>query len=297
MNFKSWFAGTLTLAFVSMNLISCGPGEEGNGTGDGGNRDTGANMTISVDGKIFSIPSPFQTAMLIKRAGATYDKKVPNSPDRVKGYATRMQKALNLGVYGADLGYVTMYDQNQDAIAYFQASQKLADDLGVSGAFQKTLIERFKNNIGNKDSMLVLVAGAYRSADNFLKNNDRSDIGALIVAGGWIEALYFAVNVNKSKANEEIKQRIAEQKISLGNLIGLLETYAGREEYAEILNGLRDLKRDFEGVDYRYVYEKPITDEGSKTTTFTSKTTVNITAEQLNSISSKVEGLRSLIVE
>ncbi len=295
MNIKTWNVFAVLLAVLSMNFAGCS--SDPNGDPDGPIIDSPKVITISVDGKIFSIPSPIQTAMLIKRTGANYSKAYLNPADKVNGYATRMQKALNLGVFGADLGYVTMYDQNQDAIAYFQAAQKLAEDLGVSGAFDKNLIERFKNNIGKQDSMLVLVSTAYRSADNFLKNNDRDDVGALIIAGGWIEALHFAVNVNKDKANEEVKQRVAEQKISLGNVIGLLETYAGQEEYAEILNSLRDLKSDFEGVEYKYVYEKPVTDEGNKTTTLMSKTTVNITPEQLSSIGQKVESLRSIIVE
>ncbi|MCC7302376.1 MAG: hypothetical protein IT233_07020 [Bacteroidia bacterium] len=296
MNLKPLKISATFLALFAFSFTGCGPGEEGNGTDDGP-KDSTSVITVSVDGKIFSIPSPIQTAMLIKRSGAGYNKGFLNPADKVNGYSMQMQKALNLGVFGADLGYVTMYDQNQDAIAYFQAAQKLADDLGVSGAFDKALIERFKTNIGKQDSMLVLVSTAYRSADNFLKNNDKNAIGALIITGGWIESLHFAVNVNKDKTNEEVKQRIAEQKISIGNLIGLLETYAGQEEYSEILNGLRELKSDFDKVEYKYVYEKPVTDEGNKLTTFNSKTTVNITPEQLASITAKVESLRALIVE
>ena len=145
--------------------------------------------------------------------------------------------------------------------------------------------------------MLLLVSTAYRSADNFLKNNDKNAIGALIIAGGWIESLYFAVNVNKDKPNEEVKQRIAEQKISLTNVIGLLETYAGQEDYSEILNSLRDLKTDFDAVEYKYVYEKPMTDEAKMLTTITSKTVVNITPDQVTSITGKVANLRALIIE
>ena len=158
MNLKPLKFSIVLAATLSLSFFGCGPGEDGNGPGDGTPIDSPTVMTISVDGKIFSIPSPIQTAMLIKRSGANYNKAYLNPADKVNGYSMQMQKALNLGVFGADLGYVTMYDQNQDAIAFFQAAQKLAEDLGVSGAFDKALIQRFKANIGKQDSMLNLVA-------------------------------------------------------------------------------------------------------------------------------------------
>ena len=122
---------------------------------------------------------------------------------------------MNLGIYGADLGYVTIYDQTQDALGYLNAAKKLADELGVAGAFDAQTIGRFQKNLGNQDSMLVLVGVAYRSSDTYLKNNDRSDVSGLVLAGGWIESLYFATNTYKIKPNEDVKRRIAEQKSSL----------------------------------------------------------------------------------
>ena len=281
------------IASASVIVTGCGPEENGNG-GDSGKADSG-NITVEIKGKIFSIPSPIQTAFLIKKTGAAFDKNILNASENSTSYSTKYQKALNLGAYGCDLGYLTMYDQNGDALKYFVATQKLGDDLDVSAAFDKSLMERFQKNIGKKDSMLVLVSTAYRASDAFLKNNDRSDIGALIIAGGWIEALYFAAQTAKANSNQEIVNRIAEQKTTLGNLVGLLETYAGDEEYSELLSQLKGLQADFEGIEYTYIYNKPTTDEAKKMTIFTSKSEVKITPEQLKSITEKIEALRKLV--
>ena len=284
---------------VTLTFMSCGTGTTGNGDGDGKDTtkiDSNKSLTVSVNGKIFSVPSPIQTAFLIKKTGAPYTKDILNPSGSVNSYSTNYQKAINLGVYGADLGYVTLYDQTQDALGYFKSVKKLADDLGVSSAFDKTLLDRFTKNLGKKDSMLDLVSSAYRASDNFLKNNDRGDVGALIIAGGWIESLYFASNVAKQKNQDEVVRRIAEQKTSLESLIGLMNANAGQEEYAELIKGLQDLKSDFEGITYKYTYDKPTTDEAHKTTTITSRTEVTITPAQLESIAAKVASLRKLIV-
>ena len=258
--------------------------------------DSTQTTILNVNGEIFSIPSPIQTAFLIKGSGAAYSKEILNPSNKASDYSTNFSKALNLGIYGADLGYVTIYDQNQDAIGYLNSAKKLADELGVSGAFDANTIERFAKNLGNKDSMLVLVGVAYRSSVAYLKNNDRSDVSGLVLAGGWLESLYFATNVYKTKPNEDVKRRIAEQKTSLQSLIKLLTQFYSQPEYTEFIDNLNDLSTVFDGVEFKYTYEKPTTDAEKKLTTITSKSEVNITPEQIESITQKVKSIRSQIV-
>ena len=104
-----------------------------------------------------SVPSPVQTAFLISGVGSNYDVTLLNKPTKVGLYSTSFQKAINLGIYGADLGYVTIYDQTQDAIGYLTVVKKISNDLGIDGAFDMALLERFEKNLGVKDSLLVLV--------------------------------------------------------------------------------------------------------------------------------------------
>jgi hypothetical protein len=251
---------------------------------------------INVGGEIFSIPSPIQTALLIKGSGANYDKSILNPSTKSSQYSTNFAKAINLGIYGADLGYVTIYDQSQDAIGFLNAAKKLSDGLGVSAAFDAKTIERFTKNLGNKDSMLSLVGVAYRASDAYLKTNDLSDISGLVLAGGWIESLYFTTGIYKAKPSEELKRRIAEQKLSLSNLVKLMSPYASQPEYTKFIDGLKELSKIYESIELKYTYEKPTTDAAKKITTINSKTDVTITPEQLESITQKVKDIRTQII-
>ncbi|MGZ3863864.1 MAG: hypothetical protein ACXVPN_01990 [Bacteroidia bacterium] len=280
-------------------LVSCG-GDKGKTAGtEEIQEDTTkvvSGAVLNIGGELFSIPSPLQTAMLIQKTGSVYDKTILNSKENINQYATDFAKALNLGIYGADLGYVNMYNKTQDAISYLAAVKKLADELGVSGAFDTQTMERFQKNISNKDSMMMLVGLAYRAGDAFLKQNKRPDISGLILTGGWIESLNFAIAANKAKANEEVRRRIADQKQALASVIKLLSASEAKPEYASLINDLKDLEKDFNAIKYKYVYEKPETDVAAKTTTFNSHTDIEMSPETLNQISSKIENIRKKIV-
>ncbi len=258
--------------------------------------DSTQSTILNVNGEIFSIPSPIQTSFLLKNSGSAYNKSILNPSNKSAGYSTNFSKGVNLGIYGADLGYVTIYDQTQDALGYMKAAQTLADELGVSGAFDPVTMTRFQKNLGNQDSMLSLVGIAYRSSDTYLKNNDRNDVSGLVLAGGWIESLYFATNVYKTKPSEDVKRRIAEQKSSLQSLIKLLTQFYSQPEYTEFVDNLNDLQTVYEGVEFKYTYQKPSIDPVNKMTTINSTTDVKITPEQIESISQKIKSIRSQIV-
>ncbi len=255
-----------------------------------------SGAVLNIGGELFSIPSPLQTAMLIQKTGSVYDKSILNTKENMNQYATDFSKALNLGIYGADLGYVNMYNKTQDAISYLAAVKKLSDELGVSGAFDTQTMERFNKNIANKDSMMVLVGLAYRAGDAFLKQNKRPDISGLILAGGWIESLNFAAAVNKAKPNEEIKRRIADQKQAVSSVIKLLAQFEAQPEYTSLVKELKELGKIYDAIEFKYVFEKPETDVAARITIINSHTDVNITKETLDQITTKIESIRKKIV-
>jgi len=285
------------ISLVALVISGCG-----GGTDDSANDDTTEPVNpdktnlLQIDGKVFSVPSPIQTALLIQKVGSTYNASLLNSPKNTTKYSSNYQKAVNLGVFGADLGYVTIYEQTQDAISFLTAVNSLADDLGVMGAFDRTLLERFEKNLGNKDSLLVLVTDAYQGADAYLKNNERNDVGALILAGGWIETLWFATNVANQTQNADVIRRIGEQKNTLNNLIKILTPYYSKSEFAGLVDQLMDLNEVFAQVTNTYTYVQPTVDEKNKTTTINSTSEVVVTKEQLKLISEKISAIREKII-
>jgi len=252
---------------------------------------------LKINNQIFSIPSPIQTALLIKKSGYPYNKEMLNSSDNYSKYDTKYKKALNLGIYGADLGYISLYDQTQDALSYLASIEKLATDVGVSDMFNATLVKRFQQNMGKEDSLLSMVSEAFRRSDAYFKDNKQNDISSLVLVGGWIESLYFAVQANNSqKVNtKDVVTRIAEQKISLQNLVKMLQPYNDRPEYAKLSKDLASLADVFDNVEFVYNYIPPTVDVKNKVTSINSTSNVQISPELLKQITDKIVALRNQI--
>lgn len=257
--------------------------------------DTVKTSVLNIGGELFSVPSPIQTALLIQKSGITYDKAILSEAKKVNSYSTDFSRALNLGIYGADLGYVSLYNQTQDALGYLASIKQLTDKLGISAAFDGPTMDRIKNNITNKDSMMVLVGIAYRGSDAYLKTNQRTDISSLILAGGWLESMHFSVMAQKSKPSDQIKFRIAEQKQALTSLIKILGSNSSAE-ITELVTMMSDLAKVYDAIQFKYVFVAPVTDTIKKVTYINSTTEVTITAEQLGQISTKVEAIRNKVV-
>lgn len=257
--------------------------------------DTVKTSVLNVGGELFSVPSPIQTALLIQKSGISYDKSTLHASNKVNTFTTDFSKSLNLGIYGADLGYVSLYNQTQDALGYLASVKQLADKLGISAAFDASTMERIKNNVTNKDSMMVLVGIAYRGSDAYLKNNQRTGISSLILTGGWIESMHFSVTAYKSKPTDGVRFRIAEQKQALGSLIKILSV-STEAEVTALTAQLSELAKIYEGIQFKYNFVEPVTDTTKKLTYINSTTDVIVSDEQIALITDKIKEIRNKII-
>lgn len=289
----------LGLAFTLI-FAACGdPGPEGDGQQTDslatGQDDQQAEI-IGVGGKLFSIPSPVQTALAIRKAGLKYQKDLTIPLEKGDALTTKAAQSLALGMYGADLAYVTVHRDGARAIATMQVIEKLGGTLGVTNAFDRTLIERFKNNMNNEDSLLRMSGTAFRAADQYLKENQSEDVSALVLAGGWIESLYLTISDAAALKDQAMVDRIGEQKTTLSALVELIAATDKDGNSAALLGSLKELQAEFAAVTSTYTFEAPLTDPATKTTYINSKSTVTIPADKVAVITSKVAALRNMIL-
>lgn len=216
---------TIVLGLViSMCISSCNENSEGNYTVINDTSIIGVNKKIvAAENIIVYVPSPIETAGLLKEAGAKYNTILLNSPNNLSKYATLPALTLNLGVYGTDLAFASIFDQRADIVTYMNCTKKLANALTISSAFDASKNIRLERNMNNRDSVLSIITDAYWDCDALFQENNQPHASSLMVAGGWIEGLYLACKITENTNNNAIRVRIVEQRSSLDKLILLLE--------------------------------------------------------------------------
>jgi hypothetical protein len=246
----------------------------------------------------YSIPSPIETTSLLKGAGAKYNASYLNPVENVSKYSTAASRALNLGVYGSDLSFTSIFDQTQESMLYLRCTNKLATSLGISGAFDEATTARIEANLENRDSLLTIISDSYWNADTYLKENGQPGVSALIIAGGWIEGLYIASQIANTTQNQDIATRIGEQKLSLDNLVALLDTYKTTNEgINSTLIQLQELKAIYDGIQVKAAETEVSTDKKEGVTTIDNKSNYKLTPEQLKAVSEKVTQIRNKIIQ
>lgn len=148
---------------------------------------------------VYEIPSPSEIPFLLEATGAEFNGSLIHDNNRAGEYMSLNDKAaINLGIYAADIGYLVSYDKVQESLTYMGTAKKLADNLGISGSFDASLIKRFEDNLSRKDSLAILLNSTIQKTESYLKDDNRNRLAALIVAGSFIEGLYISTQLIKS---------------------------------------------------------------------------------------------------
>jgi len=291
----------VTILSISIFTFSCGSND---GKKDGENADstvvdsTGTEDFSKAKQVFYSLPSPIETAMLMKRAGAKYDESILNSIENTSKYTTTISRSLNLGVYSADLSFASMFDQSQATLNYIAATKKLADQLGMLTAIPKTIIDRMESNINNRDSLMEIISETFMNSNSLLKEDGRSEIAAIVLVGGWVEGLYIATKIAKTtKSNDELVTRIIDQRLSLSTLMSLLDEYKDDENIAKLITELKNLEKVFEKIKITSSKIEPVTDSKTKVTTLKAKTETSISPEVFENLCNKVAEFRNNIIK
>jgi len=262
--------------------------------------DTTANQTIKVGNSLFSLPSPYQLSILIKKSGVGFNEDYLNPASNYQRYTTIYSKAVNLGVYGCDMAYINIYDQVPLIASRFSIVKMIAEELELTSIFSKEMIDRIETNASNKDSLLIIMSGTYSDVDAFLKNNQRQREGSLVLAGGWVEAMYILSQMAYKTNNADLIDRLAESRQPLENLIKILSPYIhdeGCRPLENLVSDLVELANEFDMIDSEFEFVEPETKANEHLTIVRSRNKMVVQPEVLKSIVDKLSEIRAKLIE
>ncbi len=245
-------------ALIAIGLASCGTSSSDKDKNSAEFEDAEGSLPEQLEGLVYNIPSPSEIPYLLQATGAEYNESLVNSRSKVDQYSSRTDKAaLNLGVYAADIGYLSSYDKTQEAIDYLESAKTLADGLGVIGSFDVEVLQQFEDNISKKDSLSRLLDRTIKKTEIFLKDDNRNKLSALVVTGGFIEGLYISTGLVRSYPKDllptdaknlvltPIIRVILEQKKSVTDLLKMLSAVEQTEPVASLTTDLKALEAEY----------------------------------------------------
>lgn len=245
------------------------------------------------------IPSPLEISMLLRKSNTPYSATILNSPLNISRYNTNYKKALNLGVYGADLGYATIYEENAESLRYLSSIKALADDLNIGQFFDIATIGKLAANSGNLDSLLLMTTQNFNAINSYLRNQNRSNLSMLFLIGGWVEAMEIMCDVtSRNLQNRELVEAIGEQKIILEQMILILSLFQSDPGIAPLIRDFEQLKMVFDRIEISYNYKESTMKvvDGVVVIHDNSTTTISITEADAMEVKQKINNLRAKII-
>ncbi len=294
----------LAAGLIVTMLTACSSGKKPDEQAFLNSLDSAKSQEPSIDEEVISsilqqIPSPLEISVLLKQSGTKYNSSMLNPAENLSKYNSNFKKALNLGIYGTDLGYTNIYEQNQDGIKYLSTIKSLADGLNIGQFFDIETIGRLASNSKNMDSLLLITTQNFNTINHYLQTQSRANLSVLLLTGGWLEAMHITCQVTANNPkNKDLKETIGAQKIILEQIVLLLTFYKGDENMASLLKDLESLKAAFDKINITYTYKESTMQvvNGVAVIKDNSTTTIDITDQDIAAIKDLTNTLRNKII-
>ena len=243
---------------IAIGLASCGTSSSDKDQNSKEFDEAEDNLGEQIEDLIYNIPPPSEIPYLLQATGAEFNESLLNPRSKADQYSSRTDKAaLNLGIYAADIGYLSSYDKTQEAIDYLGAAKSLADGLGVIGSFDLQVLQQFEENISNKDSLTRLLDRTIDKTQMFLKDNNRNKLSAMVITGSFVEGLYISTGLVKTYPTDLLPtdaknlvltpliRIILDQKSSVSELVKMLAASDQTEDIASLLTEMKALENEY----------------------------------------------------
>jgi hypothetical protein len=187
---------------------------------------------------------------IIDVSNMQYRGDILNPPGNADNYLDTRSQTLNLGIYITDLAYTSLFGRNEETINYLETVQDIAGAIRVSGAINKEMIDRAKENVRNIDSLISISNEAFINMLFLCEKNNRPGTVIMISTGAFVESLYLAINmIEKYDTTNYLILHVAEQKYAVENIMASSKNLPDDPDVLktiEILKPVLDIYERFE---------------------------------------------------
>jgi len=244
----------------------------------------------------YGLLTPVEVCNIFERLGLSFNDTIILAHENQDLYMSSYKAAMNLGVYGVDMGYMKLFGVNRQTVSYFNTIKVLSERLNMPDTFLADAIRSVDAEINNADTLTRLMNDAYQKIDEHLRQEGSEGTLGLMLMGGWIEAMYLATQLAYDPKNPDpqVVGKIAEQKYSLISLLSFMKNYYDDPMVVFYTKKLKFLNRWFDTFEI-YYHPGDVRIDTVRQVIKTTGTEMTITIETLNEIRDYIAKLRAEI--
>lgn len=246
------------------------------------------------DEMIQSLPQPIEIANIITKAKMPFSKEMLVPSENSDKYSDKYFQSMAFGAYGVDLGYINLNDKKIYVIQYLEAIKNLSEALKVQQFFDFQTLYELNSNRNNPDSLIHISTKNFNRIDEFLREENRGELSVLMLIGAWTEGMYMFGKLYTKEQNEDLLNRIGEQKVVFQNITLILNKLSEIEHFKKLKEDVAPINKLYENVKISYIYHEPETKEvnGELVIVDKTETKIELTKEDAAKIISAIETLR-----
>lgn len=247
---KKIFAGILfTLLIISLTVLTSCKQKKAEKEKEAAEMKEVEKFKKEIPSNVYPLPTSAEVIKMLTELEVGYNFGITNPVENVKKYFQSTKRAINLGVFGADLSYVTLYNMNQEVIRYLDGIRSLANELSMSEIYDESLYEKIKQNVDNKDELVNILTKAFNDTYSYLSDNDQQSLALLVVGGAWVEGMYLTTNISAAAYQVAgISRVLLEQKKSFELYLEITEPYLSDPSVGDFVKLLDPVKKVYEGL-------------------------------------------------
>lgn len=248
----------LAIPFIALSfaLSSCGGNSEDQKSQESpdGLDSISASDTIAIseDNEVtYNLPSALQIAYVFKKSGASFIPTLLNNKGNYSKYNTsNYKRAINFGIYSADLAYCLFNKKYQESKEYLKSCKEMGSFLGLNQAFESdNMAQRFDKNIAIEDSVVKIVSNVQLKTDVMFEQNKQKHITVIAFAGAWTESMYIATEVYAKDKNKKVLASLMEQLLLSETIIKALKVHQSSEqELPALISSIEKINSQFNAI-------------------------------------------------
>lgn len=270
-------------------LTACGGGEK---------PEEGATQGLVIGGDdvavtaMYQMPTPNELFGLVRQMAGDGHRRLMNPSTHVDRYVSLRSRAVNFGVYATDLVYASSFKLNVDVARYYLTSKKLAGSLGLDAAFTDADFVRLESNLARGDSLEIISNEAYLRAYERMQQENMGAVLHLVLAGGWMESMHLVIRqIEAFGSSEALMARVAEQKVTLDHLLGMMEATRDQPDVAAVYADLATVRAIYDQLDVKRTPHQGTSPSGRMV--LGDDVTIELTQDKYLELSQAIDRLRA----